>query len=87
MSPNVICSVSLESYHPHLQPQKVSKNPKKLAFTTPCPKSLNSIYGTHRSLRVNLWLHIFKAILELKSMQVWLGQNFTYFYIHNFSEE
>jgi hypothetical protein len=28
-----------------------------------------------------------KAILELKSMQFWLGQNFTYFYNHNFSEE
>jgi hypothetical protein len=26
-------------------------------------------------------------MLELKSMQFWLGQNFTYFYVHNFSEE
>jgi hypothetical protein len=23
----------------------------------------------------------------LKLMQIWLGQNFTYFYIHNLSEE
>jgi hypothetical protein len=29
----------------------------------------------------------FKATLELKSMQFWLGQNFTYFYTYNFSDE
>jgi hypothetical protein len=28
ISPNDTCSVSLESYNPYLQPQKVSKNPK-----------------------------------------------------------
>jgi hypothetical protein len=28
MSPNVTWSVSLESYHPYLLPQKVSKNQK-----------------------------------------------------------
>jgi hypothetical protein len=28
MNPNVTWSVSLESYHPYLQPQKVSKNPQ-----------------------------------------------------------
>jgi hypothetical protein len=27
------------------------------------------------------------SILELKSIQFWLGQNFTYFYVHTFSEE
>jgi hypothetical protein len=27
------------------------------------------------------------AILELKSMQFWLGQNFTYSYVHIFREE
>jgi hypothetical protein len=35
----------------------------------------------------NLWPHFGKAIFELKSMQIWLGQNFTYFYVHNFSKE
>ena len=28
MSPNVMCSVSLKNYHPYLQLQQVSKNPK-----------------------------------------------------------
>jgi hypothetical protein len=28
ISPNDTCSISLESYNPYLQPQKVSKNPK-----------------------------------------------------------
>jgi hypothetical protein len=36
---------------------------------------------------INLWSHLDKANFELKSMQIWLGQNFTYFYVHNFSEE
>jgi hypothetical protein len=52
MNPIVMCSVSLESYHPYLQPQKVFKNPKFIAFTATCPKSLNSIYGTHKPLGV-----------------------------------
>jgi hypothetical protein len=42
----------MESYHPYLQPQKFSKNPKFIAFIVACPKSLNSIYGTHRPLGV-----------------------------------
>jgi hypothetical protein len=32
-------------------------------------------------------LKIYDVGFELKSMQIWLGQNFTYFYVHNFSEE
>jgi hypothetical protein len=48
MSPDVMCSVSLESYHPYLQPQKVSKIKIKIAFTSACPKSLYSIYGTSK---------------------------------------
>jgi hypothetical protein len=53
MSPNVMCSISLESYHPYLQPPKIPKIQKFIAFTTACPKSLNSIYGIHRPLGVN----------------------------------
>jgi hypothetical protein len=45
-------SVSLESYHSYLQPQKVLKIQKFIAFTAVCPKSLNSIYGTHSPLGV-----------------------------------
>jgi hypothetical protein len=52
MNPNMTCSVSLESYHPYLQPQKVLKNPIFFAFTAACPKPLNSIYGTHMPLGV-----------------------------------
>jgi hypothetical protein len=32
-------------------------------------------------------ISISEAIFELKLMQIWLGQNFTYFYVHNISEE
>jgi hypothetical protein len=38
MSPNAKCSFSLESYNPYLQPQKVSKIQKFIAFTAACPK-------------------------------------------------
>jgi hypothetical protein len=52
MSSNMTCSVSLESYHPYLQLQKFQKIQKFIAFLAACPKSLNSIYGTHRPLGV-----------------------------------
>jgi hypothetical protein len=45
----------LESYHPYLQPQKLSKIN---TFTVACPESLNSTYGTHRPLGVKI-LHVF----------------------------
>jgi hypothetical protein len=32
-------------------------------------------------------LKIYDVGFELKSMQIWLGQNFTYLYVNNFSEE
>jgi hypothetical protein len=38
MNPNATWSTSLESYHPYLQPQKVSKNPLIFAFTIAYPK-------------------------------------------------
>jgi hypothetical protein len=38
MSPNIMCSISLESYHPYLQPQKVSKNPKIYCIYKSLPK-------------------------------------------------
>jgi hypothetical protein len=49
-----MCTVSLESYCPYLQPQKVSKIQKFIAFTAACPESLNSIYGTHGPLGVKV---------------------------------
>jgi hypothetical protein len=36
---------------------------------------------------VNLWPHFDKATFELKSIQIWLDQNFIFFYVHNFSKE
>jgi hypothetical protein len=43
MSPNVMYSVSLESYNPYLHPQKVSKNPKFIAFIAACPKMQRAV--------------------------------------------
>jgi hypothetical protein len=54
MSPNVTCSISLESYRSSLQPQKVSKNQKSTAFTAACPKPVNSTCGIHRLLEVKI---------------------------------
>jgi hypothetical protein len=69
MSPNVMCSVALESYHPYLQPQKVSKIQKFVAFRATYPKSLNSIYGTHRPLGVKqFFLVIGAATSTLKKL-------------------
>jgi hypothetical protein len=52
MSPNVMCSISLESYHSYLHPQKVSKNPKFIACIVAYPKPLIFVYGTHMPLGV-----------------------------------
>jgi hypothetical protein len=42
ISPNIMCSVSLESYHPYLQPQKVSKNPKIYCIHSSLPRITKS---------------------------------------------
>jgi hypothetical protein len=55
MSPNVMYSISLESYHPYLQPQKFQKFQKFIAFIAACPKSLNFIYGTHKVPKFHIW--------------------------------
>jgi hypothetical protein len=44
VSPNVTCNGSLESHHPYLQPQKVSKNPNFfIAFIVACPRTQKPI--------------------------------------------
>jgi hypothetical protein len=43
---NAIWSVSLESYHPYLQPQKVSKNPKIYYIYNSLPKNAKTYFGS-----------------------------------------
>jgi hypothetical protein len=45
MSPNVMCSVSLESYHPYLLPQEVSKIPKIECIHSNLPENTKSRFG------------------------------------------
>jgi hypothetical protein len=52
MNPNATWSASLESYHPYLQPQKVSKNPQTYCVYNTLPKSAKSHFGCLRSLGV-----------------------------------
>jgi hypothetical protein len=52
MSPNFMCSVSLESYHPYLQPQKVSRILKIYCIHSSLPRITNSTYETYRPLGV-----------------------------------
>jgi hypothetical protein len=42
ISPNDTCSISLESYNPYLQPQKVSKNPKIYCIHISLPRITKS---------------------------------------------
>jgi hypothetical protein len=81
MSPNVTCSVSLESYHQYLQPQKVSKIQKFSAFIAACPKSLNSIYGTHRPLGVKRFLKLAHTFGSVKCSNLHGHSRFHFFLI------
>jgi hypothetical protein len=45
VSPNVTCNSSLESYHPYLLPQKVSKNPKIYCIYSSLPKPAKNHFG------------------------------------------
>jgi hypothetical protein len=53
VSPNVAWSCSLESYHPYLQPQKVSKIPKIECIHSGLPKTAKSHFGRLGPLGVN----------------------------------
>jgi hypothetical protein len=53
VSPNVTCNGSLESYHPYLLPQKVSKNPKIYCIHSSLPKDAKTHFGYQCSLGVN----------------------------------
>jgi hypothetical protein len=45
VNPNVTCNGSLESYHPYLPPQKVSKIPKIECIHSGLPKNAKSHFG------------------------------------------
>jgi hypothetical protein len=45
MNPNTIWNVSLESYHPYLPPQKVSKNLQTHCIHSTLPKNAKSHFG------------------------------------------
>jgi hypothetical protein len=48
MNPNITWSDLLESYHPYLTPQKVSKNPQYIVFIGPCSKVQKVIVDAFR---------------------------------------
>jgi hypothetical protein len=45
VNPNATWSISLESYYPYLQPQKVSKTPQTYSVHNTLPKSAKSHFG------------------------------------------
>jgi hypothetical protein len=53
MNPNTTWSGSLESYHPYLAPQKVSKNPQTYCVHNTLLKSAKSRFGYLCPLGVN----------------------------------
>jgi hypothetical protein len=53
VNPNATWNVSLESYHPYLPPQKVSKNPKIECIYNGLPKNAKSHFGCLGPLGVN----------------------------------
>jgi hypothetical protein len=54
VNPNATWSISLESYHPYLQPQKVSKYPQTYCVHNILPKSAKSHFGCLRPLGVKV---------------------------------
>jgi hypothetical protein len=71
VSPNVAWNGSLESYHPYLAPQKVSKIPKIECIQSRLPKNAKSHFGRLGPLGVKKGC--FEAILSLKSSKNFRG--------------
>jgi hypothetical protein len=53
VNPNATWNVSLESYHPYLQPQEVSKGPTTLGTYGSLPKNGKGRFGFLNPLGVN----------------------------------
>jgi hypothetical protein len=52
MNPNATWSISLENYHPYLQPQKVSKNLQIYCIHSSLPKNAKNRFGSLGPLEV-----------------------------------
>jgi hypothetical protein len=74
MSPNVAWSGSLESYHPYLQPQKVSKIPKIECILSGLPKTAKSHFGHLGPLGVKISAQV-RACYQSLPMQQNLPKN------------
>jgi hypothetical protein len=55
VNPNAIWNVSLESYHPYLQSQEVSKGPTTLGTYGSLPKNGKGRFGCLRPLGVKIY--------------------------------
>jgi hypothetical protein len=71
MSPNVTCSISLESYHPYLPQQKNSKILKIECIHSSLPKNEKSRFGSHCPFAVNERRSMFKTS-TLWNLQIFL---------------
>jgi hypothetical protein len=58
VNPNATWNVSLESYHPYLQPQEVSKASTTSGTYGSLPKSAKSRFGCHRPSEIKIHLII-----------------------------
>jgi hypothetical protein len=65
VNPNGTWNVSLESYHPYLQPQEVSKGPTTLGTYGSLPKIRNGRFGCLSPLGVKIKYGITLSPLEL----------------------
>jgi hypothetical protein len=81
MNPNTTWSGSLDSYHPYLTPQKVSKNPQTYCVHNTLPKSAKSHFDSLRPLGVKIQgslrfiekkCHIFCSQLYFVQMKAYL---------------
>jgi hypothetical protein len=77
VNPNATWNVSLESYHPYLQPQEVSKGPTTLGTYGSVPKNEKGHFGFLSPLGVNTNLYFMNKVilqysraLEKKSLQM-----------------
>jgi hypothetical protein len=64
VNPNATWNVSLESYHPYLQPQEVSKTPTTLGTYGSLPKIRKGRFGFLSPLGVKLQLQIILSNLK-----------------------
>jgi hypothetical protein len=69
MNPNATWNISLESYHPYLQPQEVSKAPTILGTYGILSKSAKSHFGSLRSLGVKSFSWMLVSLVPLVPLE------------------